>query len=108
MPDANPISSRLKRLIVDALRLPGITPAEIGDDMPLFGEGLGLDSIDALELVVAMEKEFGIRLQIQEVGREAFASVRTLTAFLEVRLADAAPPPEADPPGRRPLRGYDA
>ena len=89
------IRSKVKHLLVDALHLEGLSPSEIVDDAPLFGEGLGLDSVDALELVVALEKEFKIPIQSHEVGKEAFASVSTLAAFIEGRLdavgkADAA------------------
>ena len=111
MADDKTIASRLRRLIVDALHLPGIAPDEIADDEPLFGEGLGLDSIDALELAVAMEKEFGIRVRNHEVEREAFTSVRTLVAFVERRLAAASPLQETEPPAgqpRPPARGPDA
>ena len=84
--------SRIKRLIVSALNLQGTAPLDIADDAPLFGEGLGLDSIDALELVVALEKEFGVRIQSHEVGKEAFASVSTLAAFIDGRLAAPVAP----------------
>jgi acyl carrier protein len=86
------IQSRIKHLLVDALHLEGLSLSEIADDAPLFGEGLGLDSVDALELVVALEKEFGIRIQNHEVGREAFASVNALAAFIDGRLAAAGKP----------------
>ena len=79
--------SRIKHLLVSALHLEGLVPLEIADDAPLFGEGLGLDSVDALELVVALEKEFGVRIQSHEVGKEAFASVSALAAFIDGRLA---------------------
>jgi acyl carrier protein len=81
--------TRIKRVIVDALHLEGVVPMTIADDAPLFGEGLGLDSVDALELVVALEKEFGVRIQSHEVGKEAFASVNTLATFIDGRLAAA-------------------
>ena len=83
------IRSRIKQLLVDALHLEGLAPASIADDAPLFGEGLGLDSVDALELVVALEREFGIRIQSHEIGKEAFASVSALAAFIDGRLAAA-------------------
>ncbi len=83
------LRDRIKRLIVDALHLEGMNPESIGNDSPLFGEGLGLDSVDALELVVAIEKEFEIRIQSHEVGKEAFASVETLASFVQSRLAAA-------------------
>ncbi|HEY4572610.1 MAG TPA: phosphopantetheine-binding protein [Thermoanaerobaculia bacterium] len=76
---------RIKRLIVESLNLEGMRPEMIEDETPLFGEGLGLDSVDALELVVALEKEFGIRIKSQEIGREVFSSVSTLSQFIEGR-----------------------
>ncbi|HEV2846888.1 MAG TPA: phosphopantetheine-binding protein [Thermoanaerobaculia bacterium] len=76
---------RIKRLIVSSLNLEGMSPEMIGDETPLFGEGLGLDSVDALELVVALEKEFGIKIKSQEIGREVFSSVSTLSEFIEAR-----------------------
>ena len=72
----------IKRLIIEALALEDITPEDIADDAPLFGEGLGLDSIDALELVVALEQQYGIKIADGEVGKEAFASVNTLAEFI--------------------------
>ena len=86
------IAQRIKHLLVDKLHLEGLSPESIADDMPLFGEGLGLDSVDALELVVALEKEFTLRIQSHEVGREAFASVAALAAYVEGRLSAAADP----------------
>lgn len=77
--------ARIKRLIVESLNLEGMRPEMIADEAPLFGEGLGLDSVDALELVVALEKEFGIRIKSQEIGREVFSSVSTLSQFIEGR-----------------------
>jgi len=87
MPNDATTAQRIKSLLVDTLHLEGLTPESIEDHTPLFGEGLGLDSIDALELVVALEKEFGLRIQSHEVGREAFASVGTLAAYVDGRLA---------------------
>jgi acyl carrier protein len=89
MSDTPAIRSRIKHLLVSALHLEGLAPSDIADDAPLFGEGLGLDSVDALELVVALEKEFAIRIQSHEVGKEAFVSVSTLAAFIEGRLVAA-------------------
>lgn len=79
----------LKRLIIDSLNLEGMSPEMIGTEEPLFGEGLGLDSVDALELVVAMEKEYGIKIRSDEIGREAFASVGALSRFIAGRMAAA-------------------
>lgn len=72
----------LKSRIVDVLMLEDVDPADIEDDAPLFGEGLGLDSIDALELVVMLEKDYGIILEDRETGKEAFRSVRTMAEFV--------------------------
>lgn len=85
-------AGRIKRLIVEKLHLEGLTPDGIDDTMPLFGEGLGLDSVDALELVVALEKEFHLRIQSHEVGREAFASVAALASYVDGRLTAVADP----------------
>jgi acyl carrier protein len=83
MADASPTRSTIKRLIVQSLNLDGVAPESIADDQPLFGEGLGLDSVDALELVVALEKEFKISIQSDEIDREVFASVAHLARFVE-------------------------
>ncbi len=72
----------LKEQIVDTLGLEDVTAAEIDADAPLFVEGLGLDSIDALELVVMVEKHYGIRLEDMETSKAAFQSVRTLAEFV--------------------------
>ncbi len=74
---------RLKTIIIESLHLEGITPDMIGDDAQLFGGTLGLDSVDALELVVALEKEFEVRIEGDEATREAFTSVNTLNNFVE-------------------------
>lgn len=82
--------AQLKVMLVDKLNLKSVTPDTIADDNALFGpEGLGLDSVDALELVLAIESEYGIQIQDEEVGREAFASVDVLCAFINERLAAA-------------------
>jgi len=73
---------KVKELIINRLQLEGITPEDIDNGAPLFGDGLGLDSIDALELVIGIEKEFGVRIQDEEVGTKAFASVNALVDFL--------------------------
>lgn len=72
----------VKKMIIDALRIDGMTPDEIETDAPLFGEGLGLDSIDALQLVVAMEKEFGTVVPDAATGTTVFASVRSMAAYI--------------------------
>jgi acyl carrier protein len=86
--DAN-TAQRIKHLLIEKLNIEGLTPDSIDDAMPLFGEGPGLDSVDALELVVAIEKEFNIRIQSHEIGQEVFASVATLADYVDGRLATA-------------------
>jgi acyl carrier protein len=80
----------LKRLIIDTLKLEEITPEEIEDEAPLFRDGLGLDSIDALELVVALEKKFEIIIENEDVGKRAFASVAALAGFIQEERANTA------------------
>jgi acyl carrier protein len=75
----------LKTKIIEQLKLQDITPEQIDDDAPLFGTGLGLDSIDALELVVLLEKDYGIVIKDIEEGRPAFRSVRTLAEFIAAK-----------------------
>lgn len=82
MADHGDLHTRVKQLIIQRLQLEGMTPADIADAAPLFGDGLGLDSIDALELVIGIEKEFGVRIQDEDVGNKAFASVNALVEFL--------------------------
>ena len=72
----------LKALIIKNLKLDDITPVDIDAAAPLFGGGLGLDSIDALELVVGLEKTYGIRIPDEDVGKEAFASVNALADYV--------------------------
>ena len=77
----------LKSKIIESLRLQDVTPEQIEDDAPLFGTGLGLDSIDALELVVMLEKHYGIVIKDIEEGRPAFRSVRALADFIAAKKA---------------------
>ena len=79
---------QLKVMLVDKLNLKSVSAEQITDEHALFGpEGLGLDSVDALELVLAIESEYGIQIQDEEVGREAFHSVQVLCNFINERLA---------------------
>jgi len=73
---------QLKRLIIERLKLEEVSPEDIGTDDPLFGEGLGLDSIDALELVLGLEKEYGVIIPDAEVGQKVFQSVRTIAQYV--------------------------
>jgi acyl carrier protein len=72
----------LKEKIIDALNLEEMTPEDIGTDEPLFGEGLGLDSIDALELIVLLEKNYGIKLANPAEGKAIFTSVGTIADYV--------------------------
>ena len=74
---------QLKKLIINTLKLEDIAPEDIEDDAPLFGGGLGLDSIDALELVVSLEKTYGVFIPDSEVGKKGFRSVNALAEFVK-------------------------
>lgn len=76
------LRERVKRMIVDRLRL-DLKPEEIDDGAPLFSEGLALDSVDVLELVVGFEKEFGIAIEDAEEGRRIFQSIDSMVEYLE-------------------------
>ena len=76
------LPERLKEMIVRVLRLEGVTPDRIPDEEPLFGGPLGLDSVDALELAVHIEEEFGVRLPEDAEGRTAFSSVASLANYI--------------------------
>ena len=73
---------QLKEQIIEVLNLEDVTPADIDNDAPLFGEGLGLDSIDALELIVMMEKEYGIKLKNPAEGKEIFKSINVMAQYV--------------------------
>ncbi|HEY3278481.1 MAG TPA: phosphopantetheine-binding protein [Syntrophorhabdaceae bacterium] len=77
---------RLKKILVEELNLEDVTPEEIEDDTPLFGEGLGLDSLDAVELVVLLEKHFGVEVKNLDEGRAAFQTIESLAAYIEERI----------------------
>lgn len=88
------LESRIKRLIVDALMLEDVAPEDIETDAPLFVEGLGLDSIDALELALAIHKEFGVRTSPDdERNREYFHSVASLAKFVRDNQGKSAVAP---------------
>ncbi|NGM65719.1 phosphopantetheine-binding protein [Sphingobacterium sp. SGR-19] len=76
------LKEELKRQIIEVLNLEDITPADIQDDEALFGEGLGLDSIDALELIVLMDKTYGIKLSDPKKGRDIFQSIETMATYI--------------------------
>ncbi|HWS15201.1 MAG TPA: phosphopantetheine-binding protein [Candidatus Methylomirabilis sp.] len=80
-------ADKLKTILVKELNLEELTPEDIDENAPLFGEGLGLDSLDAVELVVILQKHFGVEIKDMEEGRSAFQSVNTLAAYIERRRA---------------------
>jgi len=79
--EVEPLKLRLKEMLVARLKL-DVEAAGIEDSQPLFGAGLGLDSIDALELVLGVEQEFGVRIEDHEMGGQALASIDSLAAFV--------------------------
>jgi len=80
--DRQELKLKLKELLISGLRLQDLEPAGIADDQPIFVEGLGLDSIDALELVVLIEEQFGIAIPDEDLGKRAFASINALADFV--------------------------
>ena len=81
----NDLKQQIKELIISALELEDISPENIVDSEPLFGEGLGLDSIDALELGVALKRKFGVRFSAENAdNKKHFASVNALAEYIEV------------------------
>ena len=82
------LKQQIKELIINSLELEDIKPENIEDSKPLFGEGLGLDSIDALELGVALKKKFGVKFPAESTdNKRHFASVDALAAFIEASSA---------------------
>lgn len=80
------LKKQIKELIIDALNLEDMTPDDIGDDIQLFGDGLGLDSIDALELGIALKKKFGVQIEEGDSrARDYFRCVSTLAAFVQAQ-----------------------
>ena len=76
------LTLKLKQEIIEVLNLEEVKPEEIENDAPLFGEGLGLDSIDALELIVLMERNYGIKLKDPAVGKEIFISINVMADYI--------------------------
>lgn len=86
MPDS--LTLQLKTLIIATLKLEHITPADIPDDEPLIGSAqLGFDSLDALELVLAVEKEYGVKIGNSEASRAALANVNTLATYIRSHVS---------------------
>ncbi len=89
------LKQQLKEMIIEELQLEDLTPDEIKDDAPLFGDGLGLDSLDAVELVVQLQIHFGVEIKNIEEGRPAFQSINTLVEFIknkQTQLSEEALP----------------
>jgi acyl carrier protein len=83
----NDLKRKLKELLIERLKFEDMSPEDIPDDEPLFGGALGLDSIDALEIVVMLESEFGIKVKNETSARDSFRSITSLANYVESRLA---------------------
>ncbi len=77
------LKKNLKEQIIQFLNLTTLTPADIKDDQPLFGEGLGLDSIDSLELIVLLDRNYGIKINDPKEGRKILVDVNTMVEYIE-------------------------
>jgi acyl carrier protein len=77
------LKQRLKEQIIEFLNIPSTTPADIADDRPLFGEGLGLDSIDSLELIVLLNREYGIVIKDPKEGRKVLVDINTMVDYIQ-------------------------
>jgi acyl carrier protein len=77
------LKQQLKRQIIEFLNLTSLKPEDIKDDEPLFGEGLGLDSIDSLELIVLLKREYGITIQDPKEGRKVLVDVNTMVDYID-------------------------
>jgi len=88
MEEMEELKTKLKEILVQDLKLHDVRPEDIKDDAPLFEEGLGLDSLDAVELVVLINKHFGIQIQDMEEGKEAFRSINALAAYITAHRSE--------------------
>jgi acyl carrier protein len=94
--DVSELKRRIKQALIEELDLRGKTEADIDDAAPLFGEGLGLDSLDALQLAMALEERFGVSVPEGEAGRVVFASVDAIAEFLLRSGIAGSAAPEAE------------
>jgi acyl carrier protein len=81
--EIQPLKQQLKKQIIEFLNLTPLTPEEIKDDEPLFGDGLGLDSIDSLELIVLLKREYGITIRDPKEGRKILVNINTMIDYIE-------------------------
>ena len=89
MDPAGTLEDQVKAAIVRCLRMP-IAPGEIQAELPLFGDGLGLDSIDALEIVLELQRSFGVVVSDEQMGQRVLRSVRTIVVFIEASRVESA------------------
>lgn len=83
------LKTTLKEQIIESLNLQGMKPEDIEDNAPLFGEGLGLDSIDSLELMVLMERNYGIKIEDAREGRKVLTSVQSMADYIQANQKTA-------------------
>ncbi|NOY75373.1 MAG: acyl carrier protein [Kiritimatiellaeota bacterium] len=76
------LKKKLKKLIIEELSLEDVSPDDIDDDAPLFGDGIGLDSLDAVELVVLLQRNFGIQIKDLEAGKKIFETLDSLARYV--------------------------
>ena len=82
------IKNQIKEILVNDLKIQGVQASDISDTEPLFEDGLGLDSLDAVELVVLIQKHFDVKIADMDEGKKAFASVEALAAYIKEHQAD--------------------
>jgi len=80
--------TRLKQILAEELNLPDLNRVDFNDDAPLFGDSLGLDSLDAVELVIVIKKHFGVEIADMEESKKAFASINALAAHIEKHIPE--------------------